>query len=862
MAQYTLTGPDGRKVTLTAPDDASDDQIKAKISSVKENWGRLPAAQPQDDGLSPLDRQMDERVAKEGNLDAATRVFNKGMPWGSFLDEATAGIKSVLPTSLGGMPYDEAVALERAKDRASEKQYSGWGGTALKVGGAVASAPFLPVAKAFQGATLLPSMGNAALTGLGYGAAYGAGESENGGRFENALKGGVTGAAVGGALVPVARGIGNSIEYMTNAGKAPGALANYDRNAVGNVLNDFKADTMTPAMYAQKAADLGDQGMLADMGENMLLTTNALGNTPGKQMQVVRDRIGDRTADAPRRIFDMLNSELGVPKDIPSYMRSQKEYYGKLAKPYYDQFENSKIPMSPKLENILKRVDASGVVDEAERLAKIEGRTLGRIRNQPAAPLGDDLSPKERVELSQLKDTLKGTDPNDARTIWDMFQYAKSAKVDKAQSLASWLVDKGGVKNQGDEIRYILGRVKDRPGLVNSKGMDIDEAALAAWQAGFFKGERPTAAEFLNALDDDLSGLSKVARGSEATMEEIDHRVASDMESELYNLGIGMNTSDRVLRKALGMTPPTQAQAKSEITPREWDYYKRGIQALIDRKYPKDTEMGRALTQLDNELRAAVDESLNPIDPSKSSWATARGLVGRDMEGRQGVEIGRKVFRGEGLRPYDLKEELRKSSQYKQEGIKIGARDELNSKMGRGATNFGPKGDVTARRALNSDFSRQNLEQVAGSGPAQRISRNIDTENNFADTYNEVTANSATPKRQAAQRRLPIMSERPISDATPSSVGALAVLGAKKIINMITAGALNERAERIMLDQAKMLTARGASRDAIAQSLIQMANARNLNAAQKDAVISVLNKLSRGAIAPSVEAVTSQRSNP
>ena len=698
MAQYTLTGPDGRKVTISAPDDAPEDQIRAKLSQVKENWGKLPASPQQDDGLSPLDRQMSERVAKEGVGDAATRVFNKGMPWGSFLDEATAGIKSVLPESFGGMPYDQAVALERARDRAAEQQYDGWGGTALKVGGALASAPFLPVAKAFQGSTLLPTMGNAAVTGAGYGAAYGAGESEGGGRIENTIKGGAVGAAVGGALAPVARGIGNSIEYVrNNRSAAPGPLANYDRTAVRNVLGDFKADTMTPAMYGQKAGALGEQGMLADMGENMLLTTNALANTPGKQMQVVRDRLTERQGEAPRRVYDLLNSELGVPQDIPSYMRAQKASYQQKAKPFYDAFYNTDVDMTPEIRQVLSRVPKSAF-SEAERLARADG----------------------------IKQLFK--------------------------------------------IKYV---------------------------------------------NDPMTAMTGV-QGSQA------------------------------VRQIKGV---------------EYDYLKRAIDDMAGTA-EKGSNEERIFSNLARSLRTEVDNAISPGAPDQSPWALARQIFGEGAQGREGVEIGQQVFKGQGMRPYDLKEELRGASQYKQEGIKIGARDELNSRMGRAATNFGPKGDATARRALNSEFSRQNIEQVAGPGPAQRISKGIDAENAFADTYNEVAANSATAKRQAAQRKLPMTSEKPVADSSPTTVGALAVLGAKKILNVITSGALNERAERIMLDQAKMLTARGASRNAIAQSLMQMANSRNLSAAQKDAVVRVLNQLARGAVAPSAEAVTSQRPNP
>lgn len=817
-------------------------------------WKNDPVAdQPSAPQVSELAQRMDERVAKEAAGGLVPKADSgRYLPFGSFLDEAMAGLDAGLGYVTGGRfganSYEEAKAYQDARQRYIDKNSSTLD-KGLAVAGGVGLSLGLPALNLFKGQTLLPQMGNAAATGAAYGGLYGAGEGEGFDRLGNAGQGAVVGGAVGGALAPVARGVGNAVGYVRDR-MAPvsGQIGTYERGAVNRVLEDFTSDGMTPQTYATKSANLGDEGMLADMGEDMLLTTNALGNTPGPQMAEVRNAIGRRQDAAPDRIRNLLDQNAGVPKNIPEHMRGLRERYGKMASPYYKKFEDTVIPMSPRLENILKRVEASGVVAEAEKLANIEGRTLGRVPPTKAAPVGDKFTPKERVELSELQQTLEGVDPSMGQSILDMWKYARGARQYKAESLASWLVAKGGIKNQGKEVSYILGRVKDRPGLVSNSGMNLDDAALAAWQAGFLKGkERPSVQDFLEALDDDLSGLAKVSRGADAAIEDVDLRTAASMEADLANLGIGMNTSERVLRKALGLSPAPAAAKASQPTAVEWDYYKRGIQSLIDKKYPRDTEMGRALTQLDNELRKAVDETINPTNPAAGSWAMGRKLYEAGAQGRQGVETGRKVFRGEGMRPYDLAEDLRNASEYKRAGIKVGARDELNSKMGRAATNFGRKGDATARRALNSEFARENLEQILGPIRADRINRGIDAENMMADTFGEVMSNSSTAKRQAAQRKLPITSERPLADNTPNTFGAVAMTGVRKILNAVTSGAMNERANRIMLDQAKMLTAKGITRDQIAQELLILANKRNLTARQSANVAEALNRLMRGA---------------
>lgn len=616
--------------------------------------------------LSEMDRLADERVAKEvaGGLVPKTDS-GRYLPFGSFIDEAMAGLDAGLGYVTGGRfganSYEEAKAYQDARQRYIDQNASGLD-KGLAVAGGVALSGGLPALNIFKGATLLPQMGNMAATGGAYAGLYGLGEGEGMERLENAAKGAAVGTATGAVLAPVARGVGNAISYVRDR-TAPlqGQLANYDRGAVNRVLEDFTSDGITPQNYAQKSDWLGEPGMLADMGEDMLLTTNALGNTPGPQMSTVRNAVGSRQDVAPDRIRGLLDTNAGAPRDIPAYMRNQKALYQGMAKPYYDQFYATPIKPDDELVSLLQAVPESA---------------------------------------------------------WGKVQTIMRAER----------IDPASVSNNG-------------------RGIDLIK----------------------RALDDVVAGTQQGTN---------EHRVYSSL--------------------------------------------------------------ARQITQ-------KVDSLLSPNDPSKSPWALGRKLYGEGAQGREGVEVGRKVFQGQGMRPYDLKEELRGGSAYKQAGVKIGMRDELNSKMGRAATNFGRKGDAAARRALNSEFSRENLEVGVGSIRADRVAKGIDAENAMADTFNEVMSNSATAKRQAAQRRLPMTSDRPLADNTPSTISAWAAAGVKRMVNAATAGALNERAQRIMLDQARMLTARGITRDQIAQEMLNLASQRNLTAAQRANIIASIDRLTRGA---------------
>lgn len=96
----------------------------------------------------------------------------------------------------------------------------------------------------------------------------------------------------------------------------------------------------------------------------------------------------------------------------------------------------------------------------------------------------------------------------------------KRLQIDRPSDLTTFLVRRGGVQDQnafslGGDVRQMLGRVQERPGLVNNKsGLDLDEAALHAWQAGYLRNrpnadERPTPRELLDALREDFTGEVK-----------------------------------------------------------------------------------------------------------------------------------------------------------------------------------------------------------------------------------------------------------------------------------------------------------------------------------------------------------------
>lgn len=202
------------------------------------DWAGDPAAirskvqaLPADDQQEALKQWADARVARDGVPGGkATRLFNKGLPLiGGLLDEGVAALRAIGTDET----FDEALAVERARDRAAADEYGGVGGTALSVAGGLAAAPFTPIAR---GAGLVSDIGLGVAQGAGYGAAAGYGNSEGGiaNRVQGAAGGALVGGAAGGALTAGARGVQGVQRAYANQGRAGayGAVAENLPNGV------------------------------------------------------------------------------------------------------------------------------------------------------------------------------------------------------------------------------------------------------------------------------------------------------------------------------------------------------------------------------------------------------------------------------------------------------------------------------------------------------------------------------------------------------------------------------------------------------------------------------------------------------
>ncbi len=151
---------------------------------------------------------------------------------------------------------------------------------------------------------------------------------------------------------------------------------------------------------------------------------------------------------------------------------------------------------------------------------------------------------------------------DDIDTIVEQWKYLREvANRPKPESLAAFVVARGGIKDDAREVRHIAGAAKERPGLVNKDGWTLDDIALSAWEAGFMgdMAERPTIADFLDRLQDDLHTGTVVRTADEPLLDDI--AVANEIARELADYGVTTNRfrSENTLREYFGQERPRVA---------------------------------------------------------------------------------------------------------------------------------------------------------------------------------------------------------------------------------------------------------------------------------------------------------------
>lgn len=113
---------------------------------------------------------------------------------------------------------------------------------------------------------------------------------------------------------------------------------------------------------------------------------------------------------------------------------------------------------------------------------------------------------------------------------------ARETRQRQPTSLLAFLRGNGGLQDDAGELRS-RDLQKQRPGLVSKKGRNLDDATLAAWEAGYLgsrEGPRPTPNALLAAIDDELAGRKVFSLADSKEAERfIDQQERAAVDDEL-----------------------------------------------------------------------------------------------------------------------------------------------------------------------------------------------------------------------------------------------------------------------------------------------------------------------------------------
>lgn len=396
MTELKIRTPDGRTGTITYENEADKQMKMARAKELHPGIEFFEAP--------PV---VFEDTAPDGPVQRLTTLatgIGKGVTF-DWADELAAGVATgakelfmdpelLASAERGGVDQSYEAEVERQRARMAElEQESPW----LMGGGELIGGFAVPGIGAFKGGqalsqaiTRLTPMGGLALTGGAAGALAGAGASEEettAGVAQDALLGGGIGA-VAAPLVGAAAAKAGDIGGALAMGLARRFASDPETAALMRVRQSLEADDISTADEAQAVLDdLGDTGVLADLGPNIREEAVLVGKQPGPGRRMAEEFVEERQMGQQDRLNEVARQTLDSDRfgtwgsDYYRFMDDLATGRKEQARPLYEQAYEQTIRPTEEMVRISK-------TDAFQEAAK---RAMGNMRNKldtfgPAQP--------------------------------------------------------------------------------------------------------------------------------------------------------------------------------------------------------------------------------------------------------------------------------------------------------------------------------------------------------------------------------------------------------------------------------------------------------------------------------------------
>ena len=308
-------------------------------------------------------------------LDDTIRMLATGIT-ANFADEAAAFANTMFKTGIGSTTMDEFkknLKAEQERDAAIRKREPGASLAAEGVGalgGAVATGGGSFVA---GGTTAAGVAGRSALVGGAAGALAGAGAGTDlESRLTGALVGGSLGLALGGVVIPLGKAaVGAAFRKFLNT--KPGAQV---KAAADRIRKAMERDELTPDEAFRRLTELGPEGRLVDVGENVRGLGRAVAGQPGKAKTIAIEALEGRQEAQGARVVEAVNNALDPSGDFAGTTAALQQVRKTAAKPLYDSAYAKPVEPSEELIAMFRRPALAQAWTRAKRIAANEGDDL------------------------------------------------------------------------------------------------------------------------------------------------------------------------------------------------------------------------------------------------------------------------------------------------------------------------------------------------------------------------------------------------------------------------------------------------------------------------------------------------------
>lgn len=226
------------------------------------------------------------------------------------------------------------------------------------------------------------------------------------------------------------------------------------------------------------------------------------------------------------------------------------------------------------------------------------------------------------------------------------------------ERLTSFLVRNGGLNDVGGDVRQMIGSAKERPGLLNRNGMNLDDATHKAWEDGYFpeNGEtRPLINDLLEKLDEDQNRQRPVySQHADAAVTAYENAMAHNHEIDRLASQHGIDTKGLTHEQFYDRVAESVSLADmDELDQSRESALHAAARAAREEDPDYAATMPRSIEDLENEYRqeesarrarAGTADGPEPTaigsDQSHGESGTGQGRRGPGDTGRSGEEEG------------------------------------------------------------------------------------------------------------------------------------------------------------------------------------------------------------------------------